>query len=233
MGLPILIVEDDLTLGTIVAGYLESEGFVPEVALSGQEGLRRVATGTYGLVLLDLGLPDEDGLAILRRLRSRTQVPVMVVSARNTLDTRLTAFELGASDILPKPFDPRELRYRVLNLVGRQQRESMPGSFRLGDWTLDARTHTVSDANGRDAGLTSQEFAVLRLLASGGGKVYSRGQIIDAASSGSDPESDRAIDILVSRIRRKLSVFRDHSRKIVTVRGIGYRVEPASPAPPG
>lgn len=227
MGLPLLIIEDDTTLSTIVAGYLESEGFTPEVAENGQEGIRRLAVGRHALVLLDLGLPDEDGLAILRKLRSRTQVPVMVVSARSTLDTRLGAFELGASDFLAKPFDPRELRYRVLNLLGRQ-RSVKTTRYKLGNWTLDTQLHAVTDHLGRDPGLTSQEFNVLRTLVTGEGRVFSRGQIIDASSAGLDPESDRAIDILVSRIRRKLSTHRDRSALIITVRGIGYRVSRSS-----
>lgn len=228
MTYPILIVEDDATISTIVSGYLESEGFVSEVAHSGQEALRRVAVGRYSLILLDLGLPDEDGLAILRKLRSRILAPVMVVSARNTMDARLAAFELGAADILAKPFDPRELRYRVLNLIGRERQAELPARFRIGDWTIDAVTRTITDDANRDAGLTSQEFAVLLLLAGGNGKVYSRGQIIDAASTASDPESDRSVDILISRIRKKLSVHNDHGWRIVTVRGIGYRAERAA-----
>jgi len=225
MALSILIVEDDATIGAIVAGYLESEGFTPECVSSGQEALRRVATGRYGLILLDLGLPDEDGLAILRKLRGRNAAPVMVVSARNTLDARLAAFELGAADILAKPFDPRELRYRVLNLVGRGHQAGAPARHVLGPWTLDTVTRTVRDAGGRDAGLTAQEYAVLQLLVLGEGRVYSRGQIIDAASVESDPESERAVDTLVSRIRRKLAAGRGAGGLIVTVRGIGYRVE--------
>lgn len=229
MAHPILIVEDDTTISTIVSGYLASEGIASEVVDTGQEALRRIAVNPYSLVLLDLGLPDEDGLAILRKLHSRTTMPIMVVSARNTLDARLTAFELGAADILAKPFDPRELRYRIQNLLKRERPANVQTRFTLGRWTLDTATHTVSHTQGQAAALTSQEFALLQTLACGNGRVLSRSQLIDATTSDAGPDSERAIDILVSRLRKKLSAD-TAGWSLVTVRGIGYRLECASPA---
>lgn len=228
MALPILIVEDDTTISAIIAGYLESEGFASEIASNGQEMLRRVASRAYGLVLLDLGLPDEDGLTLLRKLRGRADVPVMVVTARDTVDARLAAFELGALDVLTKPFDPRELRFRVLNLVARHvQAAAPPVMHTLGSWRIDLLQHTVESMHtGQPCDLTRTEFNLLAFLLRGGGRVFSRAQLIDAVTGVSEPESDRAIDILVSRLRRKLSSDgQGHGARLVTVRGIGYRLD--------
>jgi DNA-binding response OmpR family regulator len=227
MSLAILIVEDDTTISAIIAGYLESEGFTSEVASSGQEMLRRVASRNYALVLLDLGLPDEDGLTLLRKLRGRVDVPVMVVTARDTIDARLAAFELGALDVLTKPFDPRELRFRALNLIARQSRQIEPrAEHTLGSWRINVVEHTVcSTRTGEACELTRTEFNLLAFLLKGGGRVYSRAQLIDAVSGVAEPESDRAIDILVSRLRRKLSSDGgEDGARLVTVRGMGYRL---------
>ncbi|MBC8749279.1 MULTISPECIES: response regulator transcription factor [Paraburkholderia] len=224
---PILIVEDDTTIATITAGYLESEGFKSEVVSNGREMMRRLRTRAYALVLLDLGLPDEDGLSLLRKLRGRLDIPVMVVTARNSIDARLAAFELGAQDVLTKPFDPRELRYRALNVIARHVRApEPPREYVLGSWRIHLHAHTIhSTRTGKSAGLTRTEFDLLAVLLRGGGRVFSRAQLIDAVTGVSDPESDRAIDILVSRLRKKLaSDGRGSEARLVTVRGTGYRL---------
>lgn len=227
MAASILIVEDDITIQSIVAGYLESAGLSVEAVASGQELLRRVADQTYRLVLLDLGLPDEDGLVLLRKLRGRASVPIMVVTGRNDVESRLVAFELGAADVLTKPFDPRELRCRALNLLSRYA-DVPPAEtpVQFGHWEVDPRSRTVrSMTTGRRCSLTRAEFDLLVLLLRGNGRILSRAQIIDAVTGVSEPESDRSIDVLVSRLRRKLSSESDHRRLIVTVRGLGYRLD--------
>ncbi|SFM93702.1 response regulator transcription factor [Variovorax sp. OV329] len=224
---PILIVEDDLTVSSIMSGYLQSEGLRVDVVSSAHGLLERVARQSFSLVLLDLGLPDEDGLALMRKLRGRTATPIMVVTARAEIDTRLIAFELGAADILVKPFDPRELRHRVLNLIRRHaSHPSQPTVFELGRWRVDLGDRTVRSIDtDAQCKLTRVEFDTLVFLLHGAGRVFTRAQIIDAISSSEEPESDRAIDTLVSRLRRKLSEECDHSRLIVTVQGVGYRLE--------
>jgi DNA-binding response OmpR family regulator len=231
MTLPILLVEDDITLQAIMSGYLESGGLSVEAVASGHELLRRIAARAYALVLLDLGLPDEDGLVLLRKLRGRTAIPIMVVTARSTVETRLAAFELCAADVLTKPFDPRELRYRVVNLLTRQATgEPAEARYLVGHWEIDAYTRTVrSGISGRRCALTRAEFDLLLLLLRGNGRVFSRAQIIDAVTSASEPESDRAIDILVSRLRRKLSSEPGQGDLITTVRGLGYRIDSGAP----
>lgn len=224
---PILIVEDDLTVSAIMSGYLQSEGLSVEVVASAQEMLERVGKRAYSLVLLDLGLPDEDGLALLRKLRGRTATPIMVVTARSEIDTRLIAFELGAADILLKPFDPRELRHRALNLIQRHgARAPAPVVYEFGRWRVDPVERTVRSIDtDSTCKLTRVEFDTLVFLLRGAGRVFSRAQIIDAVSTTAEPESDRAIDTMVSRLRRKLSETSDHARLIVTVHGVGYRLD--------
>lgn len=230
MSAPILLVEDDDTFSAIVAGYLESEGWPVEVVATGREMLRRVGSRHYGAVLLDLGLPDEDGLALLRKLVGRSDVPVMVVTGRSSQETRLTALELGAADILTKPLNPRELRFRVLNLLRR--RSPLPASTTLdfGAWRIDVACRTVEQpATGERGQLTRAEFDTLVFLLRGNGRAFSRAQIIDAVSPAGGPESDRAVDILVSRLRRKLGLGASGAQ-IATVRGLGYRVDHSAAA---
>lgn len=228
---PILIVEDDATISTIMSGYLESEGLAVEVISTGRELLRRLSSQAYSVVLLDLGLPDEDGLVLLRKKVARSDVPVMVVTGRTSLETRLTAFELGASDVLTKPFDPRELRYRVLNLIRRGKQLHRDEFYHFGSWCLDLSKRTVeSKINARRCSLTRAEFDLLVFLLRGKGRVFSRAQILDAITSPGGPESDRAVDVLISRLRTKLSLDSSHADRLVTVRGIGYRLEMREPS---
>lgn len=190
-----------------------------------QRWLKQLGERAYSLVMLDLGLPDEDGLALLRKLRGRTATPVMVVTGRSSIEARLTAFELGAGDVLTKPFDPRELRYRALNLIGRHPTSlPAPDNLTLGTWRIQLSDRTVNSTLSRSrCTLTRVEFDLLVLLIRGNGRVFSRAQILDAVTGTSEPESDRAIDTIVSRLRRKLSSESNHADLIVTVRCIGYR----------
>lgn len=226
MSAPILLVEDDETFRAILAGYLEAKGWVVEMVATGHEMLHRISSRSYGLILLDLGLPDEDGLALLRKLTGRSDIPVMVVTGRTSVDTKLTAFELGAADILVKPLNPRELQYRVLNLLRRSPTPLLVGQMEIGPWRIDVTTRTVvSTVSNQQCKLTRAEFDALTFLLRAQGRVCSRAQILDAITVSAGPESDRAVDILVSRLRKKLGTEGDMANMIVTVRGIGYRID--------
>ncbi|WP_269496479.1 response regulator transcription factor [Castellaniella sp. S9] len=229
---PLLLVEDDETFRTILAGYLEAKGWTVEMVSTGHEMLHRISSGHYGLILLDLGLPDEDGLALLRKLLGRSDVPVMVITGRTDIDARLTAFELGAADVLTKPLNPRELQYRVLNLL-RHSSPSTPVSYlEAAPWRVDVASRTVvSSLTNQPCALTRAEFDTLAFLLRAQGRVCSRAQILDAITVSSDPESERAVDTLVSRLRKKLGVECDAGALILTVRGIGYRIDPQAAAP--
>lgn len=231
MTAPILLVEDDETFRAILAGYLESKGWMVETVATGSEMLHRIASSSYGLILLDLGLPDEDGLALLRKLLGRSDTPVMVVTARTSVETRLTAFELGAADVLVKPLNPRELQYRVHNLIQRRPASQPPRVLSIGPWRVDVASRTVtSTVSGRQCALTRAEFDTLIFLLRAQGRVCSRAQILDATTQSAGPESDRAVDILISRLRKKLNTEGDAATLIVTVRGIGYRIAPPADA---
>jgi len=234
MSSAILIVEDDRTIAAIMAGYLEAGGLHSDVASNGRELMRRLRTRSYALVLLDLGLPDEDGLTLLRKLRGRIDIPVMVVTARDSIDARLAAFELGAQDVLTKPFDPRELRYRVTNLLARTGKmQEAAREFALDAWRVCLDSRTVhSERSATRVPFTRTEFDLLVFFIRGGGRVYSRAQIIDVVNEVSDPDSDRAIDVLVSRLRRKLSTDGGTTdKRLETVRGVGYRLRLDAPRP--
>lgn len=229
---PLLLVEDDETFRTILAGYLEANGWAVEIISTGQELLHRIAGGTYGLILLDLGLPDEDGLALLRKLVGRSDIPVMIITGRTDIDARLTAFELGAADVLTKPLNPRELQYRVLNLLRRTSPPTPISTLEAAPWRIDIISRTVvSTVTHRSCPLTRTEFDALAFLLRAQGRVCSRAQILDAITVSSDPESDRAVDTLISRLRKKLGTECDANRLIRTVRGIGYRIDPQAAAP--
>lgn len=226
MTTPILLVEDDETFSAIVAGYLESDEWTVEVVSTGHEMLRRISSRSYGVVLMDLGLPDEDGLALLRKLVGRSDIPVMVITGRNSIETRLTAFELGAADILTKPLNPRELRYRITNLLRRRSLPPVSTCLEFGPWRIDVSCRTVEcPATGLHCPLTRAEFDTLVFLLRGNGRAYSRAQILDAVTETDGPESERAVDILVSRLRRKLDMTGNPGARIVTVRGVGYRID--------
>ncbi|MER1967559.1 response regulator transcription factor [Castellaniella sp. GW247-6E4] len=232
---PLLLVEDDETFRAILAGYLEAKGWSVETVSTGHEMLHRISGGNYGLILLDLGLPDEDGLALLRKLLGRSEIPVMVITGCADMDVRLTAFELGAADVLIKPLNPRELQYRVLNLLRRSPAPTPVSYLEAAPWRVDVVSRTVVSAlTSRPCRLTRAEFDALAFLLRSQGRVCSRAQILDAITVSSGPESDRAVDTLISRLRGKLGVECNANKLILTVRGIGYRIDPqaAAPLPP-
>ncbi|HLR50421.1 MAG TPA: response regulator transcription factor [Candidatus Sphingobacterium stercoripullorum] len=222
----ILLVEDDKTFSTILAGYLEAKDLSVDTVETGKEMLQIVTTQLYDAILLDLGLPDDDGLILLRRLSNRLAIPIMVITGRSSIETRLTAFELGASDILIKPFHPKELQYRVINLLNKKIDSQV--KLRALEWEVDLAQRTVvSTQTQATLPLTRAEFDAFVFLLKGRGQVFTRAQIIDATiSSDSNPESERSIDILISRIRKKLSKNQNAPALIETVRGVGYRINP-------
>lgn len=231
MNARILLVEDDETFGAILAGYLEAKGWSVEIVATGQEMLRRMSSRSYGLILLDLGLPDEDGLTLLRKLVGRSDIPVMVVTGRTSIETKLTAFELGAADVLVKPLNPRELQYRVLNLLRRSPAPVLVSQLNAGSWRIDVTSRTVVSAiTGQPCRLTRAEFDTLVFLLRAQRRVCTRAQILDAITVSAGPESDRAVDILVSRLRKKLGTECGAEKMIVTLRGVGYRIDPQATA---
>jgi DNA-binding response OmpR family regulator len=208
----------------IMAAYLDGAGFETTFVKQGRDAFDCLDRETHDGVLLDLNLPDEDGLAILRSLRARSDVPVVVVSARRGIKDRLAALEMGADDYLVKPFEPRELVARVGNIVRRYRGSEKKRLFRFAGWELDVDRHVLRSHTGRSTNLTAAEFDLLLSLAANRGRVMSRAQLIDATVHAEPPESERAVDVLMSRLRRKIEKNPENPKILLTVRGHGYRL---------
>lgn len=230
----ILIVEDDVALLEVMAAYLEESGYRVMKARDVREFHQVMGRVPVDLVLLDLKLPDEDGLVVARQIQARSTIPFMIVSARAGREDRIAGLELGAVDYVTKPFDPREWLLRIRNVLERSgnktkpqegwQQVGMEGYQPLGPWRLRLDHRSLVHEDGRQAGLTRAEMDLLASLVLAKGRVKSRDALIDAVSYGGDPPSDRSIDVLVSRLRKKLEVDPKKPVLIVTVPGHGYRL---------
>ena len=226
----LLIVEDDEFVQQLLAAYLQNEGFKVSLAASGEEMLAILDTEPIHLVILDLGLPDEDGLALARQIRARSSLPIIVLTARKQRDDRITALELGADDYMTKPCDPRELALRARNLLSRAKAGTSPTedwqtahTARFEDWVVNLTAHTLVAPDGRDVHLTRSEFNLLAALVKAPNRVLTRDHLLDAVSRHGDTPSDRMIDVLVSRLRRKIEGDPKNPKLIVTVVGFGYK----------
>lgn len=224
---PILVVDDDAKIVRLVRTYLEREGFRVVEASDGRSALAAIALEAPALVVLDLMLPEVDGLSILRAVRRTDRTPILMLSARGTTADRIAGLSEGADDYLPKPFSPAELVVRIKRILDRSGRPagSLPPSpiLGLGDLVLDRDRHEATMA-GRSVELTALEFRLLAALLEADGRVLTREQLLDAVyGDGEAYVLDRTIDALVKRIREKLHDDADRPRYVATVRGVGYR----------
>jgi two-component system OmpR family response regulator len=222
----LLVVEDDEFVQSLLSAYLGKEGFRITRASSGQEMLALLNQEAIDLILLDLSLPDEDGLTLARQVRARSGVPIVVLTSRTERDVRLAALEIGADDFLTKPFDPEELTLRLRNLLNRSHglgSYERPGRARgvisFEGFSLNLPGHALHDAKGKEISLSPAEFNLLAALAQAPGRVLSRAQLLDAVSRNGDGASERLIDVLISRLRRKTG----RPDLIATSPGLGYR----------
>ena len=218
----ILIVDDDVGLTELLAEYLREEGFQVDVANDGETAVRGALLGGHTLIVLDIMLPGIDGLEALRRIRQVSRIPVIMLSARRATNDRIAGLEGGADDYLPKPFDPRELVARVRTVVRRMRpTEAVSAFVAVGDLRLDAGAREVF-LRGARLDLTGAEFDLLRVLAAHAGKAVSRAELTREVLGRDMAVFDRAIDNLVSALRRKLGMTDDGIERIKTVRGVGY-----------
>jgi DNA-binding response OmpR family regulator len=224
---PILVVDDDPKIVALVRAYLERERFRVITAADGRAALRAIEERAPRLVVLDLMLPEVDGLAVIRRTRAMGDIPILVLSARGSTGDRIQGLSEGADDYLPKPFSPAELVARVRTILRRTERDALEFGgevrYRMADLEVDVARHAVR-VGGRDIGLSVLELRLLVALLAADGRILSRDQLLDAIHGvGEAGVTDRAIDVYVKRLREKLGDSPAVPRYVATVRGAGYR----------
>ncbi len=224
----ILIVEDEDDVVELVRYNLEKGGYLTDVAMTGREALAKVKSGVPDLVLLDLMLPEIDGLEVCKLIKNDAEtaaIPVVMLTAKGTESDIVVGLEMGADDYITKPFSPRVLLARVKAVLRRQEQpvESDKTVLRIHDIEIDAGKHRVL-VRGKQVKLTGTEFNLLRFLAARPGWVFTRYQIVDAIHGSDYPVTDRSIDVQVVGLRKKLG---SAGKYIETVRGVGYRFEEA------
>jgi DNA-binding response OmpR family regulator len=222
----ILLVDDEDSVQKLLAYPLEREGFRVLQARDGEEALARFASEHVDLVVLDVMLPKLDGLEVCKRLRADSQVPIIMLTARDDELDKVLGLELGADDYITKPFSIREFRSRVRALLRRSSpppRSAKDGEvLSAGSLTIDLGRRAVA-VRGRPTQLTYVEFELLRTLASNPGRVYSRRMLLEALWGGADYREPRTIDVHVRHLREKLEQDPAEPEYILTVRGVGYR----------
>jgi DNA-binding response OmpR family regulator len=230
-GRPILVVDDDVKIVRLVRMYLERAGHRVIEATDGRAALAAIADEAPALVILDIMLPEIDGLAVLRAVRRTDRTPVIILSARALTDDRITGLGAGADDYLPKPFSPAELVLRVQRSLertgpggGLDERSGAP--IRHADLVVDRACHEVRVAD-RLVPLTAVEFRLLVTLLEADGRVLTRDQLLDAVYGQDEADIlDRTVDVHIGRLREKLGDDAESPRYVATVRGVGYRAAP-------
>ena len=218
----ILLVEDDIRLAEMISEYLGEAGFRVAMAGNGAAALEHLARTECAAVVLDLSLPDMDGLDICRQLRAKSDTPVLMLTARGDAMDRIVGLEIGADDYLPKPFQPRELLARLRAILRRRSSHSADDRpLRFGRLEIDRGAHTLR-VDGETRTLTSYQFALLIAMAENAGRVLSREALMDLVKGEALEAFDRTIDVHVSRIRAAIEDDAKHPRRIITVRGSGY-----------
>jgi DNA-binding response OmpR family regulator len=219
----ILVVDDEPKIVTIARDYLEHAGFAVLTAADGNDAVALARRRHPDLVVLDIGLPGLDGLAVTRELRRDSAIPIVMLTARDDEVDRLVGLELGADDYLTKPFSPRELVARVRAVLRRSEHPGQPGDvLRAGDLLLDI-PRMRAELRGRALDLTATEFNLLAVLARSPGRIFTRAQLLDALRGVAFESYERAIDSHVKNLRRKLEPDPRAPRYVLTVYGVGYR----------
>ncbi|HEV8426481.1 MAG TPA: response regulator transcription factor [Pyrinomonadaceae bacterium] len=219
----ILIIDDDVELCELVTEYLELDGYKVEASHDGEPGLNRALTGEHVLVVLDYMLPGLNGFEVLRQIRSRSRIPVVMLTARGDAVNRIVGLQMGADDYLPKPFDPQELVARI-NAVLRRTLAPEDDTAKLlivGDVEMDYRTRSVRRA-GELVELTPIEYGLLEKLLKGSGRIVSREELTKDVLHRTLSPFDRSLDTHVANVRRKLGHQLNGQERIKTIRSVGY-----------
>lgn len=223
---PVLVIDDDIGLCELVAEYLEPEGYKVEAVHDGEAGVERALSGEHVLAVLDFMLPGINGFEVLRRVRARSRLPVVMLTARGDDLDRIVGLEIGADDYLPKPFNPRELVARI-NAVLRRARPTEPEGKEanarvvVGDIEMDTGTRVVRRA-GQTVELTVVEYDLLERLLRSPGQIVTREELVRDVLHRSLSPFDRSIDMHVSHLRKKLGHRIQDVERIKTMRGVGY-----------
>ena len=221
-GKKVLVVDDDVKTVELVRLYLDRDGYQVLIAYNGVEALRLAHENYPDLIVLDLMLPDIDGLEVCRTLRRESDVPIIMLTARTTDQDKLTGLDIGADDYMTKPFSPKELVARVRAVLRRLPGERGPEEVRSGELSMNFTTHEAWFA-GRSLNLTSIEFKLLGVLAKEPGRVFSRANLIEEALGYDFEGFDRTIDVHILNLRRKLELDPTHPKYIKTIYGVGYK----------
>jgi len=226
----VLLVDDDESVRRLVDDYLVQNDFRVSAAVTGGELMSAFAREVIDLVLLDLRLPGEDGMQLLRQLRAQSQIPVIILTGRSEEADRVMGLELGADDYLTKPFSPRELLARIRTVLRRahagQEVHGAPvcRAYRIPGWELNLRTRRLTGDDGAQVALSNGEFNLLAALLSTANRVVSRDQLIEMSRRYDNEVYDRAVDVQILRLRRKLERNPAEPQIIITERGAGYRI---------
>lgn len=225
----ILVVDDDADLRELISGFLSQNGFEVQTAAQGRDMEKILARGDIHLIVLDYMMPGEDGLSICKRINEQSGPPVIMLSARGEEIDRIVGLELGADDYMAKPFHPRELLARIRAVMRRREARSGNGEkspiTHFFNWQLDNIKRTLVRPDGIQVALSNAEFELLRVFLDRPGRALSRDQILDYLHGPNTDSFDRAIDVQISRLRKKLSD--DANEDIIrTIRGIGYMFKP-------
>ena len=226
----VLIVDDDETVRQLVDDYLGQNDFRVSGASRGEELMAALAGQVIDLVVLDLRLRGEDGMQLLRQLRAHSQIPVIILTGRAEEADRVMGLELGADDYLTKPFSPRELLARIRTVLRRthagQEVHGAPvcRAYRIPGWELNLRTRRLTGADGAQVALSNGEFNLLAALLATSNRVVTRDQLIEMSRRYDNEVYDRAVDVQILRLRRKLERNPAEPQIIVTERGAGYRI---------
>jgi two-component system response regulator RegX3 len=222
----VLVIEDETSIASFVAAYLRNAGYVVTTAASAQAALLQLAGEVPALVILDLNLPDGDGVELCRRIRKTSDVPILMLTARDAEVDRVLGLELGADDYVTKPFSTAELISRVRAILRRRELDREPqtrSELRVGGIAIDLARHTVV-VDGRQVDVTPSEFRLLLLLAEEPERVFTRGQIMEHLWRTPYLGETRACDAHISNLRKKIERDPAHPERILTVRETGYKL---------
>ncbi len=205
----------------MVRDYLSESDFDVTIASTGSQGLVLQKEHSFDAIILDLMLPDTDGLEVCRTLRATDSIPILMLTAKGDPMDRVVGLELGADDYLPKPFEPRELLARLRAILRRGKGKDREDIMRFGRLEIDTRTMQAR-IDGHPCALTAHQFKLLEIMAKAPGRVLSRDYLMDQLKGGNLEAFDRSIDVHISRIRAEVEADPKHPRRVITVRGAGY-----------